>query len=314
MQYDKMALGRMAKEMGYIRDTFEKVCRLADILKFFEEDALISEYLLLKGGTAINLTILELPRLSVDIDLDFSKNLPKEEMENIRRQICERIKKYMQANDYVLSPKSKYHAALDSMVYGYQNAGGNRDNLKIEINYMNRCHVLDPVRRKAYTPWRDDEVIVACVAPVEIYASKIVALFNRTAPRDLYDIHNMIRHNVIRNSDRDMLRKCVVFYSAIGAETVPHEFCYDNIADVSAQQIKTALRPVLRNGEKFDLQTVRREVTEYLTEILELDIDERLFWNSFKDKDYKPEYLYGRGSEYDRVLNHPMAQWKCRKT
>lgn len=39
----------------------------------------MKEHLLLKGGTAINLTIFNLPRLSVDIDLDFVPNLPREE-------------------------------------------------------------------------------------------------------------------------------------------------------------------------------------------------------------------------------------------
>lgn len=34
MQLDRMTLGRMAKEMGFVRDTFEKVCRLADVLKY----------------------------------------------------------------------------------------------------------------------------------------------------------------------------------------------------------------------------------------------------------------------------------------
>ena len=95
MQYDKTFLGKQAKEKGFVRDTFEKVCRLADILKFFEEDDLLSKYLLLKGGTAINLVFLELPRLSVDIDLDFSKNLEKAEMEDIKEKINGRIKRYI---------------------------------------------------------------------------------------------------------------------------------------------------------------------------------------------------------------------------
>lgn len=76
MPYDRIALGRQAKELGFVRDTFEKVCRLADVLRFMEQDALLSKCLALKGGTAINLTIFELPRLSVDIDLDFRKISP----------------------------------------------------------------------------------------------------------------------------------------------------------------------------------------------------------------------------------------------
>jgi predicted nucleotidyltransferase component of viral defense system len=38
------------------------------------------EHLALKGGTAINLTIFNLPRLSVDIDLDYTQNVDREEM------------------------------------------------------------------------------------------------------------------------------------------------------------------------------------------------------------------------------------------
>lgn len=65
MQWDRLTLGRMAKELGFPRDTLEKVCRLADVLRFMESDELLSEGIALKGGTAINLTIFDLPRLSV---------------------------------------------------------------------------------------------------------------------------------------------------------------------------------------------------------------------------------------------------------
>lgn len=74
MQFDRISLGRQAKELGFVRDTFEKVCRLADVLSFMENDALLSDTLALKGGTAINLTIFALPRLSVDIDMDYAND------------------------------------------------------------------------------------------------------------------------------------------------------------------------------------------------------------------------------------------------
>lgn len=183
MQFDRMALGRKARELGFVRDIFEKVCRLADVLAFIQKDALLSNALALKGGTAINLTIFHLPRLSVDIDMDFSENVPREEMLAIRKLITERISKYMTAAGYHLSEKSKTYHALDSFVYEYQNAGGMKDNLKIEINYMLRCHVLAPVRRTVDLPWLEQELTVLSVDPLEIYASKIVALLNRAVLR-----------------------------------------------------------------------------------------------------------------------------------
>lgn len=134
MQWDRMALGRMAKEMGFVRDTLEKICRLTDVLKFMEEDELLAESIALKGGTAINLTIFDLPRLSVDIDLDYCRSIEREEMLADREIISDKISKYMTANGYNLSQRSRSYHALDSFVYEYVNCGGVRDNLKIEIN------------------------------------------------------------------------------------------------------------------------------------------------------------------------------------
>ena len=79
-QYNRAELGRMATESGFVRDTFEKVLRLKEIIKFLNEDKFLREHLLLKGGTAINLTVFNLPRLSVDIDMDYTPNDTREDM------------------------------------------------------------------------------------------------------------------------------------------------------------------------------------------------------------------------------------------
>ena len=139
-----------------------------------QRDIFLKNSLALKGGTAINLTIFDLPRLSVDIDLDFAEALGRAEMLEKRGDIAERIRKNMRAHGYTLSEKSKKYHALDSFVYEYQNAGGMRDNLKIEINgfissgpqlhhdrpvYGNllsqqRCPLYRRQRQCGYAEWR----------------------------------------------------------------------------------------------------------------------------------------------------------------
>lgn len=158
MQLDRLTLGRMAKELGFVRDTLEKVCRLADVLKFIESDELLSEAIAMKGGTAINLTIFDLPRLSVDIALDYCRSIDREKMRADRDIITDKISKYMNANGYTLSPKSKNYHASDSFVYEYVNCCGVKDNIKIEINYMLRCHVLPVARRKVKLPWNEEKL------------------------------------------------------------------------------------------------------------------------------------------------------------
>ena len=127
--YDKRKLGEQAKELGFIRDTLEKVCRLIEVLKYLNTNPILQDALALKGGTAINLTIFNLPRLSVDIDLDYIKNNSKEEMLAERSYISSNITKYMEANGYRLSPKSKTPHSLDSYVFSYVNAAGMKDNI-----------------------------------------------------------------------------------------------------------------------------------------------------------------------------------------
>lgn len=310
-KWNKLLLGKQAKELGFVRDTYEKVCRLTEILRFFESDDLLGKFLALKGGTAINLTIFNLPRLSVDIDLDFSENLTRDEMMASRTQINNRIGKYMIANDYSLSPKSKYYHALDSFVFEYSNAGGMKDNIKIEINYMLRCHILQIEQRRFESVWEPAGISVLSLAPIEIFASKIVALLNRTAPRDIYDIHNLVRFGLFDEPEEILLRKCIVYYSAITSESPPLEFDLSNLDTVTQNKIKRELDPVLRSKEKFDLLTSQSQIKTWLADLLKLEDNEWKFLNSFREKIYHPELLFGSGEILERIKNHPMALWKC---
>ena len=50
MNYNKGQLGQMAKHYGFVRDTFEKVLRLKEILTYLNIDEYLHEHLALKGG------------------------------------------------------------------------------------------------------------------------------------------------------------------------------------------------------------------------------------------------------------------------
>lgn len=49
--YNKAELGRVAQQHGFVRDTFEKVLRLKEVLQYLNEEEFLKEHLLLKGGT-----------------------------------------------------------------------------------------------------------------------------------------------------------------------------------------------------------------------------------------------------------------------
>ena len=310
MQYNRVTLGKQAKELGFVRDTFEKVCRLDKILQFLSSDPYIAGKVVLKGGTAINLTMMDLPRLSVDIDLDYIGSNDRGQMLAEKEEIRNLINRHMKANGYQLSLKSKSYHALDSLVYDYLNSGGAKDNLKIEINYMLRCHILEVQQREIRLPWQEEKNSVLCVNPIEIFGTKIVALLTRAAARDLYDVHNMIRFNLFDKGEIELLKQCVAFYSAVGAERAPAGYSFQNVGNITQQKIKTDLYPVMRLGDRFSLEEVQKEIIDTLSVMLMTTDAEKNFWAQFNEGTYKPELILA-GEMLDRVREHPMALWKC---
>lgn len=312
-EYTKPQLAQMANEMNFVRDTLEKVLRLSEILNYLNRNPLTKDSLALKGGTAINLTVFSLPRLSVDIDLDFADNLPREEMMAARERIRNDLRIYMATQGYNLSPRSKAFHSLDSFVFTYRNLGGMNDNIKIEINYSLRAHIFDPAPRYLSVPAWNGGNTVKTLAPAELFAAKINALLGRAAARDLYDVYNMIRFGLFDESELPTLRKCVVFYTAISQDEIQDTYDFKRMNAVTPHKIKTDLLPVIKKGEFVELESVKREVTEYLTDLLALTADEKEFLRRFRDKCYAPELLFDDPLILTRIGNHPMALWKMRE-
>ena len=310
--YNKVEIGRAAKQHGFVRDTFEKVLRLKEILCYLNEEEYLREHLLLKGGTAINLTVFNLPRLSVDIDMDYTPNDTKEDMLKAREKIMTLIKDYMKVEGYQLSKGSRFTHSLDAFYYQYQNAGGNRDMIKIELNYSLRAHILEPVHRRILSDAFDDGMTIRMVAPMEIFAAKGNALISRAAARDLYDWGNMIAENLFED-ERDMFRKCFVFYATISADTVNSNFDTSAIDSLNFDKIRRDLFPVLSKKDNFMLDERKRQAKDYIAEMLQLTESEQEYMDRFIAKEYVPEFLFDDKEIVERIKNHPMAIWKCQQ-
>ena len=69
MKYSSSEIHEIAKTTGFI--VIEKVLHLLNLLTTLNSHPGLKEKLALKGGTALNLFIFTMPRLSVDIDLNY---------------------------------------------------------------------------------------------------------------------------------------------------------------------------------------------------------------------------------------------------
>ena len=148
-------------------------------------------------------------------------------------------------------------------------------------------------------PWNDQELTVLNVDPLEIFSAKTVALLNRAAPRDLYDMFNMQKYGLFDETQEPLFRKCIMFYAAIASEY----FDLNGIGSISARKIRTDLTPVLRRGERFDLACAQKQVKDYLAAILKPEDTELSFWQAFAEGNYQPGLLFDDADILSRVGN-----------
>src|SRR3990172_2573940 len=122
-----------AIETGFLTSNLEKVYRLMQIL--VEVNSSDTEgYLALRGGTALNFCYQNVPRLSVDADLVYVKSFEKEVMERDRARIKTILDHVFGFLRYSVELRISY--ALDQYLLSYRNTSGNRDKVKVEINYV----------------------------------------------------------------------------------------------------------------------------------------------------------------------------------
>ena len=102
MKLDAAYVKRTADATGFDAVQLEKVIRLRQLLIEFRKHPFLRERLVLKGGTAVSLFFLELPRLSVDIDLNYVGQLNREEMQRERPEIVKAAEQICQVLGYKL--------------------------------------------------------------------------------------------------------------------------------------------------------------------------------------------------------------------
>ena len=310
----KKYIENIVDSTGFIASTIEKVERLINILQWINNKDELKKLLALKGGTAINTAIFNFPRLSVDIDLDLTQNLNKDEMLKIRQYIKDTFYKYLLGNNYKINEnKCKTVYALDSIVAEYTDIKGNTDNIKIEINYMNRVHILETKNLKINTDiFEDKDFTINCINPIEIYAAKICALLSRTTARDLFDIYTLSKYDLFDESEKQLLRQCFMLeYIAICGYKLEN-MDIENIEKLEKQDIKTKLLPTLkdRNPKNNNVELMKDFVKKYLKEILIIDDKVIEFYDKFQKRIYEPELLFDDNEIIDRIKEHPMIIWK----
>lgn len=179
----------------------------------------------LKGGTAINLFVRDLPRLSVDIDLVY---LPVADRETSLRAVSDgldRVAERLEARGL----KVDRHLLADGKRL-IVHAGGAA--IKIEVSPVLRGTVYPPETRTVAAAVEDrfGFAEMQVVSLPDLYAGKIAAALDRQHPRDLFDIHHLLAHGGI---DAPLFRAFLIYL--VSHPRPVHELLAPNRLDISAQ-------------------------------------------------------------------------------
>ena len=112
---------------------------------------------------------------------------------------------------------------------------------------------------------------------------------------------------------RDLFRKCFVFYMTISADTLNKSFDTSAIDTLDFNKIRRDLFPVLNRKDNFQLDERKKLAKDYIDSLMVLTAGEQKYLDKFEQKKYMPELLFEDAEIVERVKNHSMALWKCKK-
>ena len=251
----------------------------------------------MKGGTAINLFVQDLPRLSVDIDLVFvPKETPRDEaLERITAALTRIQRALTRAPDVTVRLGRVQNDEVKLFV-----ARG-RYQVKVEVNTVFRGTVYPVVSRalaQAATDFFKREVHIKILDHDELYGSKLVAAMARQHPRDLFDVRTLLDRGGITTR----MRRAFVIYVAghnrpIGELLTPNPQPLEDLYNAGFVGMTAKDVPL---AELLEVRT--RLFRELPTS---LDADERKFLLSLKKGE--PEWaLLG----IPGIEQLPALQWK----
>jgi hypothetical protein len=212
----------------------------------------------MKGGTAINLFIENMPRLSVDIDVVYTNH------QAARDEALRCISSGLDA-----TRKRLTKAGLESEASATKEGDEiklfirrGRNQVKVEVNHVFRGTVL-PVEtrqlgneaRKLFTT----ELSAPVLTTSELYGSKLVAAMDRQHPRDLFDVRGLFERGGLTAE----VVECFVCYLA-GHNRPVHEVLFAHDVDMSSA-FENEFAGMTRNPVTLaELEAVRRRLKKEL--------------------------------------------------
>jgi hypothetical protein len=253
----------------------------------------------LKGGTAINFFVRDLPRISVDIDLAYlpvnDRQTGLADISLSLKNISEKIEKTLPGS--LIVPK-RFHG--QDLLKGLL-VRRNESSVKIETNpvirgtvFGSRIKPLCPRAQRLFEVSAD----IRTLSAAELYAGKICAALDRQHPRDLFDVNLLLKNEGITQDTK----KAFLVY-LISHPRPMYELLNPNFADIRSVFENEFRGITLDEIACEELIMTRERLVSLIAD--SLSSEDRMFLISVKKG--APEWdLLG----LENVRNLPAVRWK----
>ncbi|MBU0676343.1 MAG: nucleotidyl transferase AbiEii/AbiGii toxin family protein [Proteobacteria bacterium] len=301
-----------AQATGFRPEILEKVIQLLNLLEAFQGHPFLQGRLVLKGGTALNLFYFDVPRLSVDIDLNYIGAVSRETMLEERPKLEEAVQAVCSREGFTIRRLPTDHAGAKWQLR-YESSIGQPGNLEVDLNFMFRVPLwpISLMDSKQVGSYQATAVPILDIH--EIAAGKIAALLARQASRDLFDAHLLLTQQEL---DPRMLRLAFVVYGAMNRVDW-RSVSIDNV-NFNARELENSLIPVLAGNALGgnDIHTWTNSLVDEcraaLSVVLPLAENEREFLDGLLDRGrIDPSLLTDDPAMTDRINSHPLLAWKA---
>ena len=257
---DHRYFARIANQTGFRSGPLETVFRLAQLLGAI--DARFGNELSLRGGTALNLLHLDVPRLSVDIDLDYVGTADAEQARQRRPELLAELEALADAAGYEPTQERASYS-MAHLRLPYVDADSRPAFLKLDINFIDRVPVLPPQRLPVRHLFGDDLRVseMQTFASAELAAAKTIALARRALARDLFDVAMLAE---LPGIDDELLRTVLVVRGAGYPPPSPAAFSDEVVQRVGPARWRSEVLALVRRPVPISLETAREQAARFV--------------------------------------------------
>lgn len=312
MKLSEHELMQGVSQTGFRPEILEKVWRLMSILDGVNTHPFLKDRLALKGGTALNLFFFELPRLSVDIDLNYIGRIERQEMLLERPEVERALEAVFQREELHIRRIPEKHAG-GKWQLRYESALGGNGTLEVDLNFMFRVPFFDILKRPSHVIGTHQTKEIALLDIHELGAGKLAALFSRHASRDLFDAHQLLTKYSL---SLEQFRTVCVVYGAMSAKDWRQVVLKDIHLD--KKELQNQLIPVLRRNVLGIIEWVdwTNQLLEECTAALKMlfplrDNEQAFLTNLFENGTIEASLLTQDRKLMEKITSHPLLQWKA---